>query len=279
MEALLAAAQALLVQSKALLALPAVQYGAAPFAAGLAAALLLQPLRLAGLAVAAGFFAALYLAGRLDFQERLLIAVAAAAAFGALTDAAFRPTRAAGVLLGIAFGMAAFWVYFRMLGGKPPQELALYAVGITALTALVVVCSVLSLDEPARAGAAGIGLGAALGVGVWIFSLRFDLRALALAAACAGFVLLATVYGRGLSTGVSFTLTSGVAASLLAVGAVLAGRLPWQAAAALVLVPMAVRLPVPQRAPVAAQALAALLYALLAAGGVCAIAWYVRRAG
>lgn len=279
MEALLAAAQALLVQSKALLALPAVQYGAAPFAAGLAAALLLQPLRLAGLAVAAGFFAALYLAGRLDFQERLLIAVAAAAAFGALTDAAFRPTRAAGVLLGIAFGMAAFWVYFRMLGGKPPQELALYAVGITALTALVVVCSVLSLDEPARAGAAGIGLGAALGVGVWVFSLRFDLRALALAAACAGFVLLATVYGRGLSTGVSFTLTSGVAASLLAVGAVLAGRLPWQAAAALVLVPMAVRLPVPQRAPVAAQALAALLYALLAAGGVCAIAWYVRRAG
>jgi len=278
-EALLAAAQALLVQSKALLALPAVQYGAAPLAAGLAAALLLQPLRLAGLAVAAGFFAALYLAGRLDFQERLLIAVAAAAAFGALTDAAFRPTRAAGVLLGIAFGMAAFWVYFRMLGGKPPQELALYAVGITALTALVVVCSVLSLDEPARAGAAGIGLGAALGVGVWIFSLRFDLRALALAAACAGFVLLATVYGRGLSTGVSFTLTSGVVASLLAVGAVLAGRLPWQAAAALVLVPMAVRLPVPPRAPVAAQALAALLYALLAAGGVCAIAWYVRRAG
>jgi len=74
-------------------------------------------------------------------------------------------------------------------------------------------------------------------------------------------------------------LSSGVVASLLAVGAVLAGRLPWQAAAALVLVPMAVRLPVPQRAPVAAQALAALLYALLAAGGVCAIAWYVRRGG
>jgi hypothetical protein len=278
-EALLAEAKALLAETKALLALPAVQYGAAPLAAGLAAALLLQPLRLAGLAVAAGFFAALYLAGRLDFQERLLIAVAAAAAFGALTDAAFRPTRAAGVLLGIAFGMAAFWVYFRMLGGKPPQELALYAVGITALTALVVVCSVLSLDEPARAGAAGIGLGAALGVGVWVFSLRFDLRALALAAACAGFVLLATVYGKGLSAGASFTLTSGVVASLLAVGAVLAGRLPWQAAAALVLVPMAVRLPVPERAPVAAQALAALLYALLAAGGVCAIAWYVKRGG
>ena len=50
--------EALLPQLKALLAQPAVQFGAAPFAAGLAAALLLQPLRLAGLAVAAGFFPA-----------------------------------------------------------------------------------------------------------------------------------------------------------------------------------------------------------------------------
>jgi hypothetical protein len=259
--------EALLAQVKALLAQPAVQYGAAPFAAGLAAALLLQPLRLAGLAVAAGFFAALYLAGRLDFQERLLIAVAAAAAFGALIDAAFRPTRAAGVLLGIAFGMAVFWVYFRMLGGKPPQELALYAVGIAALTALVVVCSVLSLDQPARAGAAGVALGAALGVASWVVSWRFDLPALALAAASAGFLAFAWVYGKGLSAGVSFTLSSGVIASLLAVGAVLAGRLPWQAAAALPLVPLAARLPMPLAA------------SSLAAAGVCAIAWLVRRGG
>ena len=217
--------------------------------------------------MAAGFFAALYLAGRLDFQERLLIAVAAAAVFGALTDAAFRPTRAAGVLLGIAFGMAAFWVYYRMLGGKPPQELALYAVGITALTALTVACSVLSLDEPARAGAAGIALGLALGVGGWLFSLRIDLPALALAAASAGFLLFGVVYGKGLSPGASFTLSSGVIASLLGVGAVLSGRLPWQAAAALPLVPIAARLPLP------------LVSASLAAAGVCAIAWLVRRAG
>lgn len=259
--------EALLAQVKALLAQPAVQYGAAPFLTGFAAALLLQPLRLAGLAVAAGLFAALYLAGRLDFQERALITLAAAAAFGALTDAAFRPTRAAGVLLGIAFGMAAFWVYFRMLGGKPPQALALYALGIAALTALVVAWSVLSLDEPVRAGACGVALGAALGVGSWAFSWRFDLPAFALAAASGGFLLLAMMYGRGLSAGASFTLSSGVAAAVLAAGAVLNGRLPWQAAAALPLVPLAARLPLP------------LLCAPLAAAGVCAIAWLVRRAG
>jgi hypothetical protein len=248
-------------------------------AAGLAVALLLQPLRLAGLGVAAGFFAALYLAGRADFQERLPIAVAAAAAFGALTDAAFRPTRAAGVVLGIVFGMAAFWVYFRLLGGKPPQELALYAVGITALTALAIACSVLSLDEPARAGAAGIGLGAALGAGSWIFSWRYDPAAFALAAASAGFLLLAIVYGKGLSAGTSLTLSSSVIASLLAAGAVLSGRLPWHAAAALILVPAAVRLPVPERSHPGLQALVALLYALAAGGAACAVAWFARRGG
>lgn len=264
---------------EALLAHPAVQAGAAPFAAGLAVALLLQPLRLGGLAAAAGFFVALYLAGRLDFHERLLVVAAAAAVFGALTDAAFRPTRSAGVVLGIVFGMAAFWVYLRVLGRKPPQELALYALGVAALTALAVACSVLSHDEPARAGAAGVALGAALGVGSWIFSWRFDLPALALAAASGGFLLLAVVYGKGLSPGASFTLSSGVIASLLAAGAVLSGRLPWQAAGALILVPLAVRLPLPERGHAAAQALVALLYALTAAGAACAIAWFVRRGG
>jgi hypothetical protein len=271
--------EALLGEAKRLLALPAVQYGAAPFAAGLLGALLLQPLRLAGLALAAGFFTALFLAGRLGFHERLLIAVAAAAAFGALADAAFRPTRAAGVILGIAFGMVAFWVYFGALAGKPPQELALWAVGIAGLTALAVTCSVLSLEEPASAGAAGVALGAALGVAAWIVAGRFDLTALALAAASAGFLLLAALYGRGLAPGASFTLTSAVIASLLAAGAVLSGRLPWHAAAAVVLIPVAVRLPLPTRAAVAVQALVALIYALAAAAAVCTIAWFARRGG
>lgn len=264
---------------QALLAHPAVQGGAAPFLAGLAAALLLHPLRLGGLAAAAGVFVALHLTGRLDFQQRMVIVAAAAPLLGALTDVAFRPTRSAGVVLGIVFGLAAFWVYLRVLGQKPPQELVLYAVGVTALTALTVACSVLSHTEPARAGAAGVGLGLAVAFGAWLFSWRFDLLGFALAAACGGFLLLAMAFGRGVVPGASLTLSSAVIASLLAAGAVLSGRLPWHAAGALVLVPLAVRLPVPERGHPAAQALVALLYALVAAGGACAIAWLVRRGG
>ena len=262
-----------------LLAHPAVQSGAAPALAGLVAALLLSPLRLSGLAVTAGFFTALYLAGRLDFHQRMVVVAAAAAAFGALIDLAFRPTRSAGAVLGIVFGMAAFWVYLQALGHRPPQELALYAVGIAGLAALGVICMTLSYAEPERAGAAGVALGAGLGVASWVFSWRLDLAGFSLAAACGGFLLLAAALTRGVVPGASFTLSTGVIASLLAAGAVLSGRLPWYAAAALLLVPIAVRLPVPQRAHPAARALVALLYGLAAAGAVCAIAWSARRGG
>lgn len=260
-----------------LLAHPAVQSGAAPFLAGVAAALLLFPLRLSGLALAAGFFAALHLTGRLDFHQRMFIVLLAAPVFGALVDLAFRPTRSAGVVLGIVFAMATFWVYLRVLGHKPPQQLALHAVGITLLTALMVAFLVASHTEPARAGAAGVGLGVALGAGAWLSSFLYDRAGFALAAAAGGFLVLSMILGRGVVPGASFTLSGGVFAALLAAGAVLSGRLPWQPAAALPLVPLAVRLPVPERSHPAAQALVALLYALAAAGGVCAIVWFIRR--
>ena len=262
-----------------LLAHPAVQVAGAPLAAGFAAALLLYPLRVSGLAVTAGFFAALYLAHRLDFHQRMPVVIAVAAAFGALIDLAFRPSRALGVLLGIVFGMAVFWVYLQVLGRKPPLELALHMAAIAGLAALGVACMSWSYDEPERAGAAGVALGAGLGIASWVFSWRLDLNGLSLAAACGGFLLVVMVLGRGVVAGASFTLSSGVIASVLAAGAVLAGRLPWYAAAALLLVPIAVRLPVPQRAPAAVQALVALLYALAAAAAVCAIAWSARRGG
>jgi hypothetical protein len=262
-----------------LLAHPAAQVAAAPLAAGFAVALLLYPLRASGLAVTAGFFAALYLAHRLDFHQRMVVVIAVAAVIGALIDLAFRPSRALGVLLGIVFGMAVFWVYLQVLGNKPPLELALHMAAIAGLAALGVACMTWSYDEPERAGAAGVALGAGLGIASWVFSWRLDLQALSLAAACGGFLLLVMMLGRGVVAGASFTLSASVIASLLAAGAVLAGRLPWYAAGALLLVPIAVRLPVPQRAPVVVQVLVALLYAHAAAAAVCTLAWFARRGG
>lgn len=256
-----------------LLAHPWVQGGLAPLAAGMAAALVLNPVRLSGAAAACGFFAAVYLTGYLELEKKLVLVSLAAALLGALADIAFRPTRMAGIVLGIVFGSAAFWIFLAALGYMPAQRLVLYAVGMTALVAACVAFSVLSQDEPARAGAAGVGLGAATGVLAFLGGAHLlALWSFGLAAGAAGFLAAALILGARVTAGASLTLSIGAIGALLALAVGLQRNLPWYYAGLLALVPLAVRLPVPRRG-MASQAAAALAYALAAGGGVCALAW------
>ena len=62
----------------------------------------------------------------------------------------------------------------------------------------------------------------------------------------------------------------------MAAGAVLTGQLPWYALAALALVPVLVRLPLPGGAPWM-QGIAAALYAAAAAVGAWVLAWLASR--
>src|SRR3954468_24015079 len=107
------------------LADPWIQSAGVPLAVGLAVAALGFPLRLSGLAAAAGFLAAVYLRGQLSFEPvnpmRKLVLVGAIVAplLGVMLDLAFRPTRAAGIVLGALFGLAALWVFSGLLGAKP----------------------------------------------------------------------------------------------------------------------------------------------------------------
>jgi hypothetical protein len=254
-----------------LLAHPAVQGGLGPFLAGLAAALVLHPARLAGLAAACGFFAAVYLTGQLSLEKKLLMLSAAAPVVGALADLALRPTRAAGVVLGVVFGIVCFWMFLDTLGGMRAHRLVLYAVGIGALVAATVAFTFLSHDEPPRAGAAGVGLGLAVGVLAYLGGARtLGLWAFGLAAGSAGFLLVAMVLGRHVVAGASLALSIGVIGAALATAVALQRGLAWQHAGLLALVPLAVRLPLPSGSA-AGQALVALIYALAAGGGACAL--------
>jgi hypothetical protein len=254
-----------------LLGHPAVQGGLAPFLAGLAAALVLFPVRLSGLAAAGGFFAAVYLTGHLGLEKKLLLVSAAAAGVGALCDLAFRPTRAAGVVLGIAFGIACFWIFLDTLGGMRAQRLVLYAIGIGVLVAATVAFASFSHDEPQCAGAAGVGLGLASGVLAYLGGAKLlALWGFGLAAGAAGFLVISILLGRAVLAGATLTLSVGVIGAALAVAVALQRGLKWQYAALLALVPLAVRLPLPARSA-AGQAMVALIYALAVAGGVCAL--------
>ncbi len=261
---------------------PAVQSSVVPFLAGLLVAGVLFPLRLGGLAAAAGFFATVYLIGdftleSLDSKRKLVLVAVAAPLLGVVADLAFKPTRATGAVLGAVFAAAGAWVFLNLLKQKSSVDLALYGAGLAAFMIWNVAFCVALQADALRAGAAGLGLGLGAGVAAVLgASALLGQYGMGMGAGCGAFLLLNMILGPRATPGTTLTLTAGVVASLVAVGAVLTGQLPWDALAALALVPVAVRLPLP-RGQAWVQAIVASLYAAAAAVGTWVLAWLASR--
>ncbi|HEX5093715.1 MAG TPA: hypothetical protein VFV84_13595 [Burkholderiales bacterium] len=261
---------------------PVVQSSAAPFLAGLVAAALLYHVRLEGLAALAGFLATVALVGNfaldpLTATRKIVIVGAAAAALGAMTDLAFKPTRFGGPLLGLIFGVASLWVFATVLRQKLPVEAVLLAAGVIAFTAWLAAASVALQHDPARAGANGLMLG--LGAGVCAVlggSALIGQYGLGLGAACGGFIVVLWILGPRLGAGHALTLSTSVLSALLASGAVLLAQLSPVAVAPLALVPLAARLPL-SRAPLWMQPVLAAVYTGVPAAAACALAWLSGR--
>lgn len=265
-----------------LLGNPAVQSSVAPFLAGLLAAGLLFPLRLGGLAAAAGFLATVYLVGdftleSLDSKRKLVLVAVAAPLLGVIADLAFKPTRATGPVLGAVFAAAGGWVFLSLLKQKTGVDLALRCAGLAAFMIWTVAFSVSLQGDALRAGAAGLGLGLGAGVGAVLgASALLGQYGMGLGAGCGAFLLLNMILGARAAPGTTLTLTAAVTASLVAGGAMLTGQLPWYALPALALVPVLVRLPLP-RASAWIQAIVASLYAAAAAASAWVLAWLAGR--
>lgn len=262
---------------------PIIQSSLAPFAVALTVAALLFPVRLGGLAAAGGFFATVWMMGTLGFSplsatRKILLMGLAAPLIGVLADLAFKPTRATAPVLGVLFGVAAVWVFWSVLEQKPVAQFALLGAGVFALVLWTVAFAVSLHDQPVRAGAAGLGLGLGTGIGaVLTGSAMLGQYGMALGAACGGFLLLVMIVGSRVAAGSTLTLTFSTIAALLAAGAMLLAQLPWTSLVALALIPVVVRLPLPERAPSWAQAIVACLYAFAAAGLAGVLAWLSGR--
>ena len=262
---------------------PFIQSSAAPFLVGLIVAAILFPVRLAGLAAGAGFLAAVWLIGAFSFEpmtatRKVVVLACAAPVLGVLADLAFKPTRATAPVLGALFAASSVWVIWLVLKQKPTQEAALLAAGIFAFVLATVALTVSLQGQAVRAGAAGLFLGLGAGAGAVIgASAELGQYGLALGAACGSFLLLAMILGKRVAAGVTFTLTASVGAALIAAAATVVARLPWISLVGNVLVPLAVRLPLPEKSPAWIQAIVASLYALAPAAGACALAWQSSR--
>jgi len=261
---------------------PIVQSSALPFAAGLLAAAILFPVRLGGLAAAAGFAAAVVAIGNFALEpltatRKIVLIGGAAALFGALADLAFKPTRFTGIVLGAVFAGAALWVFSSLLSQKIPTEVAIVGAGLAGFTWWLVAATVSLHYDMVRAGAAALALGLGAGFAAVLgASGLLGQYGMALGAGSGAFLLLAMLLGGRVQAGASLTLTASVVAALIASGAVLLATLHWYSLIALALVPVLVRLPLP-RGAIWMQAVVACVYAFVAAGGALAVAWLSAR--
>ena len=257
---------------------PAVQGGIAPFAVALVVALALFSVRLAGLAIAAGLGTAVYLIGGFAFppvsaQQKILLISLAVPVVGVIVDLAFKPTRAAGPVLGLIFGVLALWVGINVLKQKEMAAMLIAGGGVFALVAWLTGALFALRDDPVRAGAAALALGLGVGVSaVLSASGSYGQYGASVGAGAGAFLLVQMLLGRVIAAGATFTLSAGVAAGLIAAGAMLGSPLPWYVAAVLALVPVAVLLPLP-RAGIWLQAIVASLYGGIAALAACLLSW------
>jgi len=261
---------------------PAIQSSIAPLFTALVIGGVLCRARLAGFGVAGGFLVTVYLVGNFALEpltatRKLAVVGASAPLLGAIADRAFRPTGTAGLVLAAIFGGASIWVFWSVLVQQPTAA-AVLAGGATAVLLLWLVAISLPLqDDPVRAGAAGLGLGLGVGTAAVLgASALLGQYGLALGSACGGFLLLVMFFGRRVAAGATLVLTVTVVCGLLSAGAVLLASLAWWAAAALALIPLAVRLPLPARAPWMQTVLAS-VYALIVAAAACGLAYWASR--
>lgn len=251
----------------------------APFAVGLVLAAALFRLRLAGLAAAGGFLTAVYLMGNFSFwpltaTRKILLLAMIAPALGVIADFAFKPDRAAGLLLGAFFAVASVWVFWSVLVQRPVDEAIALGGGIAAFVLWTVAFTVPIHADPLRAGSIGLALGLGTGIGAVLgASAVLGLFGVALAAGTGGFLLVAMILGKRVTGGMTLALSVSVISTLIGAGALVLAKSPWWSLAVLALVPLVARLPVPERAPAWLQAIVVSLYTLAVSAASSVLAW------
>ena len=261
---------------------PAVQGGFAPFIAALVVAELLQRPRLSGLAVIAGFAVTVYLVA--DFSFVPLTAARKVVWLGMLSAALAVPLtllKADWVRLVLTVGaaLAAVWMVERILQQQGTATVVLWGVGCMLYTGWLVFWMDGLGDASVRAGSAGLALGLGTG-GAALFgaSALLGQFGLALGAAAGAFLLIQMITNASLPCGRNYTLPLSLIAGLTACLAVLTAQLPWYALAALALIPLAAKIPVPEKQPLWVQSLLLSAVAVACAAAAVYLTWRVAGA-
>ena len=268
----------------AILEHPAVQGGVAPFVVALIVAAVLGRTRYGWLAIVAGYATMVALSTGFSFSplsasRKILLLCLLAPLVGMAADTFVTRARPVAYALTLVAGVAAAWVFLSVLSQREGAQAWLAALGVLLYAAAMVYAMLSLRDDGLRTGVAGLGLGLATGIAAVISaSIGFLLAGMAVAASCGALLLVWVVTSRPVAPGILGTLSIGVLIALFAEGALMLAQMPWYALAALLLVPLAVRLPVRDGASTFVRALTLSLYALAAASVPIAAAWFAARA-
>jgi len=258
-----------------------VQGGVAPFVVGLVVMLLLQSVRLGGLAVVAAFATAVYFVAGFTFSpltatRKIILLGFAAPVIGIAVDFGFKGTRAGALMLAIFAGAAALWTFWPVLMQREMAQVWLFGgVAAVAVAFMVGFGQMFLADHAVRAGAAGLGAGLGTGIAaILAASATYGLYGIALGAGSGAFLLVQMLRGKPGTAGTTFTLPVMLIPGLVAAGAMILAQLPWYSVLVLALIPVGALLPVPARARVWQQAILLSLYTFVVAGIACYLAWH-----
>jgi hypothetical protein len=263
---------------------PAVQGGAAPFVAALIVALVLARSRLGGLCVAAAFATTVFFVAGFGFAaltatRKIILIGLAAPIVGMFADFAFKPARMLGMVLALTGAAGALWVFWPILAQKEaPQAWLLGATAAVAIAWQIGFSQIYLSGNGVRAGAAGLGLGLGAGVAAILgASASYGLYGIAIGAGAGAFLLTQMLTGKECEAGATFMLPAALIPGLIVAGAMVLAELRWYSVLVLALVPVAARLPLPDKAPLWLQAVLASIYSFMVAGAACALNWQFAR--
>ena len=261
---------------------PAVQGGFAPFFIALLVAELLQRVRLSGLAAIAGFAVTVYLVS--DFaiepltasRKIVLLGLLSALLAVLLMRFTWRPFRLA---LAAAGGGATIWMALRILQQQDMQNMLLWGASCALYTGWLIFWMDTIHESPIRAGSAGMALGVGTGGSALLgASALLGQFGMALGAAASAFLLLQTVFNQKMPGGRVFTLPLSLICGLTGGLAVLTARLPWYALIVLAVIPLAAKIPIPDKRGIRLQSLSLSALTLTCATGAIYLTWRVAGA-
>ena len=258
---------------------PAVQAAIAPFVVAFVVAILLRTVRLGGLAIGAGFATVVFLTAGFEFtplsttRKIILIGLLAPAA-GMAIDFLAKPGRTIDCVMAVVCGVVTIWVFIAVLKQKEGAAMWLLGGGSALFVAWLSGFSLALRNAPARTGAMALSLGLGVGVAAVLgASASFGQYGIALAAAAGAFLLVLVLFRGETAAGATLALPAALTAGLLAAGTLVLASMPWATLVLFGLVPLAVRLPVPSKAPGWIKAGVLCVYGLAPATLACVLAW------